>query len=92
MVNISWKWGLLGLIEQNACIEWENIQSITKYKSILALKLLGKWLIKRQGNILINRRKKIFDGIALLSGGAYAQYVTVPKTHVMELPKKLNYI
>lgn len=36
-------------------------------------------------------RAKLFDGIALLSGGAYAEWVTVPKTHVMQMPKKLTY-
>lgn len=33
----------------------------------------------------------MFDGIALLSGGSYGQWTTVPKTHVMKMPKNLSY-
>lgn len=36
-------------------------------------------------------REKMFDGIALLSGGSYGQWTTVPKTHVMKMPKNLSY-
>jgi len=33
----------------------------------------------------------LFKGIALLSGGSYSQYATVPKDHVMKLPKNLDF-
>jgi NADPH2:quinone reductase len=37
-------------------------------------------------------REVLFNGIALLSGGSYAQYATIPKTHVMKLPQNLSFV
>jgi NADPH:quinone reductase-like Zn-dependent oxidoreductase len=33
----------------------------------------------------------LFDGIALLSGGSYAQWAVIPKTHVMNKPANLSF-
>lgn len=30
--------------------------------------------------------------MALLNGGSYAEYVTVPKQHVMKIPSHLSFI
>ncbi len=36
--------------------------------------------------------EKLYDGIALLSGGSYAEWAAVPATHVMPLPGGLNFV
>lgn len=34
----------------------------------------------------------MYDGIALLSGGSYAEWASIPATHIMPLPKNLNFV
>lgn len=34
----------------------------------------------------MSRRDKLFDGMALVSGGGYGQYLKVLKSHVMKKP------
>ena len=36
--------------------------------------------------------EKLYDGIALLSGGSYAQWAAIPASHIMPLPKNLSYL
>ena len=36
-------------------------------------------------------REKLFDGMALVSGGGYGQYLKVKRSQVMKMPQKLTY-
>jgi tumor protein p53-inducible protein 3 len=34
----------------------------------------------------------MYDGIALITGGSYAEWVPVPSSQIMPLPKKLTFL
>lgn len=36
--------------------------------------------------------EKLFNGMALLNGGSYAEYVEVPREHVMKIPSHLSFL
>ena len=53
--------------------------------NLLGLEAAGEVYDPKTGN-------KLFDGMALIDGGSYAEYVSVPKSHIMKIPPHLSYV
>jgi len=67
-------------------------------RSTLKTKMTTSWdwrpsarYIVQRGNLGSYLSEKLFDGMALLSGGGYAQYLKVKRSQVMKMPQKLKY-
>lgn len=69
----------------------ETLQRQGKYplkqgdEDLLGLEAAGEVYDPQTGN-------KLFDGMALINGGSYAEYVSVPKSHIMKIPNQLSFV
>lgn len=69
----------------------ETLQRQGKYplkpgdENLLGLEAAGEVYDPKTG-------EKLFDGMALLNGGSYAEYVYAPRSHIIKMPSHLNYV
>ena len=68
----------------------ETLQRQGKYplkpgeENLLGLEAAGEVYDPKTG-------EKLFNGMALINGGSYAEYVYAPRTHIMKIPNHLSF-